>query len=357
MWSAKRVWAAAAALLLLTGCAAETQETRETILSEAAAEKVRSYETWEVTPGNVVKTGTLSLSVVYTQQQTLYAPENGLELDEILVERKEQVPAGAPIATFRRQSSQAELAAAQLNLARASETLTAQLEQLQAAVDAARAGADSELGNLQLELAQLNYDRAAYAGRRQLMQLQKAVETAQAAFETVTLTAPYDCVIDSIEYLYDRQQMDTTMAVVEISRQSSMMLVGETSTNNFQYGNTIQVEYGKKDSRVSASARVVSTSTLLGQEGQKVWVQLDEPLAEETLVKPSARAEIVQIQNALTVPRSAIESENGSSYVQILVDGVAHKRYIIRGISVGTAGENRVVVLSGLEPGQQVIIG
>ena len=102
-------------------------------------------------------------------------------------------------------------------------------------------------------------------------------------------------------------------------------------------------------------ARVVSTSTLLGQDGQKIWILLDEPMEEDALTKPSAQAEIVQIQGALTVPRSAIESENGSAYVQILVDGVAHKRYIIRGINVGTAGEGHVVVLSGLEAGQLVI--
>ena len=348
MSSVKRILAAGAALLLLSGCAAETHARQETILSETVADKVKTYETYEVVPSDIVKSGTMSLSVVYTQSQVLKAPDNGLYLEEVCVQRKDQIAEGTVIATFRRPSSEADLAEAQLNLRRAQETLNAQLEMLQANIDNAQ-------GDIALELAQLQYERAAYLGQRQLKSLQAAVDTAQAAFELVELKAPYDCIIDSVAYLYDQQKVDVGTEIVEISRLSSMALVGETGTNNFQYGNKIQVEYGKKDNRRSVSARVVSTSTLLGSDGQKIWILLDEPIAENVLTKPSAQAEIVQIQGALTVPRAAVESENGNAYVQILVDGVAHKRYIIRGINVGTAGEGHVVVLSGLEAGQLVI--
>lgn len=348
MWSVKRVLAAAAALLLLTGCAAETQTQQQTILSEAVADKVKTYETYEVVPSDIVKSGTLTLSVVYTQSQVLKAPGSDMYLDQILVERKDIVQKGEVIATFTRPSSKAKVAEAELNLRRAQETLSSQLETLQADINSAAAGAA-------LELAQLQYDRAAYVGQRQLNQLQAAVDEAKAAFDPVELVAPYDCLIDSIEYLYDKQKVDADTAIVEISRLSSMALVGETSTNNFQYGNEIMVQYGKKDSREEVPAKVVSTSMLLGSDDQKIWILLDEPLDEDQLTKPSAQAEIVQIQGALTVPRGAIESENGNAYVQILVDGVPHKRFIIRGINVGTTGESHTVVLSGLEAGQLVI--
>lgn len=356
MWSAKRVTAAAAALLLLTGCAAQTEQAGQTILTGAVADKAKSYETYEVQAGDVVKSGSLTLSVVYMQQQKLYAPEDGLELQEILVDRKQQLAAGEAIATFSRSSSQAEVAAAELNLARALEARQTQLDSLGQALDNASAGAGSTDGDLRLELAQISYDRAVYTWQQQINSLSDAVEKARAAFDTVTLYAPYDCVIDSITYLYDEQKVDTTTVIAEISRLSSMALTGETSTNNFQYGNRIEVEYGKKDARKTTSGRVVSTSTLLGEDAQKVWVVLDEPISADELVKPTAKAEILQISGALTIPRAAVESENGTAYVQILVDGVAHKRYIIRGINVGTASESQVVVLSGLEAGQLVII-
>ena len=348
MWSVKRILAAGAALLLLTGCAAETQSAQETILSETVADKVKTYETYEVVPGDIVKSGTMSLGVVYTQTQVLKAPGNDLWLEEVCVERKALVKEGEVIATFRRPSSEADVAEAELNLARAQKMLDQQLETLQTSIDNAQ-------GDIAVELAQLRYDKAVYMAERQMKGLQNAVDTAKAAFDLVELVAPYDCIIDSVAYLYDEQEVDVSTEIVEISRLSSMCLVGETSTSNFQYGNEIEVQYGKKDSRKSVTAKVVSTSTLLGQDGQKIWVLLDEPMAEDDLTKPTAQSEYVQIQDALTVPRSAIESENGSAYVQILVDGVSHKRYIIRGINVGTAGEGHVVVLSGLEPGQLVI--
>jgi len=359
MWSAKRILAACMALALtagMVGCTAETTEEKETILTGVAAQKTKTYETYEMVEGDIEKTGTLSLTPIYSQTQSLCAPANDLILDRIYVERKQRVAEGEVIATFTQHSSEARLAAAELALSRAQESLTAQLETLQETIDEAAEKKDTELGEVKLELAQLAYDRAAYIGERQVKQLQATVDAEKAKFETVELKAPFDCIVDSVAYLYDKQEVDTKTAVAEISRLSSMVLVGETSTNNFQYGNDIRVEYGKKDTRVSIPAHVVSTSTLLGQDGQKVWMVMDEPVEKDDLQKPTAKVDIIQIRNALTVPRTAIQAENGSSYVQILVDGVAHKRYIIRGIAVGTAGEGHVVVLSGLEPGQNVIL-
>lgn len=362
MWLGKRVFAAGMALTLaaaLTGCAAgtaqEQQAAAETILTGAAADKAKSYETYEAVPGDIIKSGSLTLNVVYTQQQTLCAPENGLELETLLVGRGEQLAEGEAIATFRRDTSAADLAEAELALSHAQASLTEQLTNLQEAIETASPYQGTELGNCQYELAQLAYDRAAYLGQRQIAQLQENLTRAQEAYEVVTLKAPYDCIVDSVAYLYDQQKVGTSTVIVEVSRLSSMALLGTTASNNFQYGNEIMVEYGRKDRRVTAPARVVSTSTLLQQDKEQIWVMLDEPVAEAQLTKPTAQTEFVQIRDALTVPRTAIESENGSNYVQILVDGVAHKRYIIRGVTVGSVGENHVVVLAGLELGQLVI--
>lgn len=359
MWSAKRILAAGMALALFAGlsaCTTETSEMKENILTGVAAEKTRTYETYQMVEGNIEKTGTLSLTPIYTQTQSLCAPEDDLLLDRILVDRKQRVSEGEVVATFKQHSSEARLAAAELALSRAQEALTEQLETLQEAIDDAETNKGTELGDCRWELAVLAFDRAQYNGARQLKQLQDTVDSERAKFETVELRAPFDCIVDSVAYLYDEQEVNKKTAIAEISRLSSMALVGETATNNFQYGNDIRVEYGKKGARSSVPAHVVSTSTLLGQDGQKIWMVLDEPMEKDDLQKPTAKVDIIQIRNALTVPRTAIQAENGSSYVQILVDGVAHKRYIIRGIAVGTAGEGHVVVLSGLEPGQDVIL-
>lgn len=354
MWSGKRaVLLAAVLMLILGGCGEQASQDGETILTGAAAEKAKSYETYEVTPGDVVKSGTMSLTVTYTNKQALCAPDDDLYLDEILVKGKAVLKKGDPIAAFHRESSEAELRQAELNLERLKTERDERLEDLEEALDNAWAYS----GGAQAELAQLEYDRAVYNYQRQIDLLQEEVDDQKAAFEPVMLLAPYDCVVDSYPYLYSQQKVDSSTVVANISDSSSLALVGENFINNFQYGNQVEVEYGKKNDRKTIKGKVVSTSVLLGDDKQQIWIVPEEPITEKELEKPTAKAEIFQIKDALTVPRSAIEMENGNSYVQILIDGVTHKRYIIRGVTVGSTDDRSVVVLSGLEVGQQVIIG
>lgn len=353
MWSGKRAALLAAALMfVLGGCGKTSVGEQETILSGAAMEQAKSYETYEVVPRDVVKSGSMSLTVTYTKKEALRAPDDDLYLDQILVKGKTVLKKGDPIAEFHRESSEAELREAEVSLERAKAERDERLEDLEEALYNAWAYS----GGAQAELAQLEYDRAVYSYQRQIGLLQKEVDDQKAAFEPVMLLAPYDCVVDSYPYLYSQQKVDISTVIANISDSSSLALVGENFINNFQYGNQVEVEYGKKSDRKTIKGRVVSTSVLLGDDKQKIWILPEEPITEKELEKPTAKAEIVQIKDAITVPRSAIEMENGSSYVQILIDGVTHKRYIIRGVTVGSTDDRSVVVLSGLEAGQQVVI-
>ncbi len=353
MWRGKRTLAFAAALmLLLGGCGAEETQSGETILTGVKAEEAVSYTTYEVKPVDVAKSGSMALSVIYTQLEPLCAPEDGLLFEEMLVKRGETVKKGEPLASFRRQSSKAELQRAQLELERVKREREDRLEELYEQLESAWAYSDG----VQIELRQIEYDRADYSYQRQIDLLEEEVEEQKAAFEPILLSAPYDCVVSTAAFLYDRQEVDASTVVLEISNTASMVLLGEDITNSFQYGSEVQVEYGRTGQKKTIEARVVCTAAVLGNDGQDVYIVPKEPIEASKLEKPVAKSDCVQLKDALTIPRSAVKTENGNDYVQILIDGVTHKRYVICGALVGNTDDRYVVILSGLEAGQQVIL-
>ncbi len=353
MWQGKRTAAFTIALLLLLGgCGTEETQSGETILTGVEAEEAASYTTYEVVPVDVAKNGSMALTVMYTQLEPLYPPEDQLFFGELLVSRGETVKKGEPIATFQRQSSKAELQKAQLELERLKQEREDRLEELYEQLETAWAYSDG----IGMELAQIEYDRADCSFQRQIDLMQEEVDDRQAAFEPLELLAPYDCVVENTTFFYDQQEVDTSTVIVEVSNVASMVLLGEDITNSFQYGSEVQVEYGRAGKKETLEARVVCTSAILGNEGREVYILPNEPVEASKLEKPVAKADCVQLKDALTVPRAAVKTENGNDYVQILIDGVTHKRYVICGALVGNTTDRYIVVLSGLEAGQQVII-
>ena len=56
-------------------------------------------------------------------------------------------------------------------------------------------------------------------------------------------------------------------------------------------------------------------------------------------------------QNMLTIPYDALLEDGGQPYVFVVVDGVAHRH----DVATGASGQDRIAILKGLSPGDQVI--
>lgn len=353
MWSGKRRLALSMALLLLLGgCGADTAQVQDVLLTGAEAQKVRSYKTKEVVTEDIVQEGSLVLRVDYPLQEPLYAPEDGVYLEEFLVRNSDEVKEGEPLASFRMDGSQAELEKARLAVKREKEDQEKELQKLQENVW----DAWNYSGWPQGEIAQIQYDKKAYEFEQKLKALQEELDDQEMAAEPILLLAPCDCRVHSLERLDDQKVLDDSTKVMTITHKSSAVLKGSSGSTALSYGTEVELEYGPTDHRQTMSARVVSTSTLQQDGMMDVWIMPDDPVDVESLENPMIQYKVPKLQDVITVPASAIREENGKSYVRILVDGIPHRRYIVTGVSLG-GEENPVLVLSGLEPGQQVILG
>lgn len=353
----KTILALVLALTALCGCSAGTAG-EAMLIEDPEAKGTANYRTSTAQMGDLIKTSQLSLECIYYLSQDLTVREDGLYFGSFLVERGQTVKEGEPIAVFTRQGSQAQVESCRLAIDRAQEEYDYESTRIQAEIAAQSTG--SETGRLQRQLLELELEELEYYRQLEQEQLEADLEAAEAAFEDEYLYAPYDCVISSLASFDAGASLKVGTVLAEIKQADSLVLYSASTAKNFLYNMDVQVEYGRKDSRDTVAARVVSNDAVLpgGVMGSGyTYFKLQEPMSEDELVKPTASVTTVQAQQALLVPRSAVQVEDGHYYVSVLDGDMVKKRHIIRGITGGTVGETCVVVLAGLEPGQTVILG
>ncbi len=354
MWRARitALILAAAAMISLSGCSSSDAGTA--MLTQNAEAKTANYRTAVAKEGDLIKTSELSLEPTYYLGQSIYCPESGLYFDGFSVSRGQLVKEGELIATFTRKGSEADLESAKLALQRAEEEYEKTVDELTSELTAARAK-----GSVYAELAQLELEQYEYNQQVEIEQLRSSVADAEHGFENEYIYAPFDCVIHSLGSFDKGVEVAAGKEIAELKMADSLVLFSSTTAKNFLYNMNVTVEYGRRDERQTVTARVVANDAVLpdGVAGSgHTYFKLDADLTEDELNKPSASVTTVQAQSALLVPRGAVEVEDGNYYVSVLDGDMVKKRYVIRGITGGTVGENCTVILAGVESGQTVIL-
>ncbi|MBZ5605521.1 MAG: efflux RND transporter periplasmic adaptor subunit, partial [Acidobacteriia bacterium] len=109
------------------------------------------------------------------------------------------------------------------------------------------------------------------------------------------------------------------------------------------------------DGDIPGAVTVVSPAVDPSTTTVEVWVQADNPGEK---LKPGATVRVAiiaeTIQNTMVVPAAAIlNSDDGTPKAMVITsDNVAHERHISLGVRQG----DRVQVVSGLQPGEQVVV-
>lgn len=354
MWRAKTIAIilAAAAMVSFSGCGSSDNETA--LLTQDAEAKTANYRTAVAEEGDLIKTSELSLEPTYYLGQTIYCPESGLYFDGFSVSRGQLVKEGELIATFTRKGSEADLESAKLALQRAEEEYEKNVGELQTEITVAQAK-----GSVYAELARLELEQYEYNQTVEIEKLRNAVAEAEHGFENEYIYAPFDCVVHSLGSFDKGAEVDYGKELAELKQADSLVLYSSTTAKNFLYNMDVTVEYGRRDERQTVTARVVANDAVLpdGVEGSgHTYFKLDADLTEDELNKPTASVTTVQAQNALLVPRGAVEVEDGRYYVSVLEGDMVKKRFVIRGITGGTVGESCTVILAGIKSGQTVIL-
>jgi membrane fusion protein, multidrug efflux system len=301
--------------------------------SEEAAETLIPVEVAEVTAGSVASYITATANLVPEQSVEVLAEAEG-RIERILVEEGDRVAAGQVLLQLARADVEIALHKAQMRLANA-ELAFERAERMKS--QDLLSGEDHdrlamELGVARQELAQAQWSlsqrtvRAPFAGQitDRFVDVGKSVKPAERLFGL----ASYQPLVARI-YLPERE-------VVGLAPGRAVTLALAA------------------DDQVRFAGRILRVSPLVDTATGTVRVTV-EAVEKPAAVRPggfvTVRIERERRDGVVVAPRSAVLRELQRAHVFVAADGVASKREVTLGMEEG----ERVEIIGGLAPGEQVI--
>jgi len=228
----------------------------------------------------------------------------------------------------------------------------------QAAVDIAQAGLE--------KLTKGADPQALVRAEADVARAEAAVKEAERALARTTLTAPFDATVARVSLRVGEQAgQNSVVALVDLSSFHIDVPVDELDVAQVKPGQKVTIALDAMlDQELTGTVTTIeplATRTERGTNTYQVTVQLDE-VTSEVLPGMTATVQIIteRKEGVVLVPRRAIQSENGQSFVYVpaapgaqVQPGQPGER---RPVTLGLSNTESVEVISGLKPGDQVLV-
>jgi multidrug efflux pump subunit AcrA (membrane-fusion protein) len=339
---------------------------------------------------------------LFPEDQASIVPKIAAPVQKFYVQRGDHVKQGQLLAVLENRDLMAAAAESKAALEQAESNLRAtqgaavpealvkakiDLDAARDTRDAAKKVLDSReqlfkqgaLSGRQVDESQLAYSQAAgqykaaeehwktlqsVANEEQLKGAAAQVESAKAHYQSQQAQVAYSRVVSPISGVISDRPLNAgemvspgtpMLTVVDISRVVARVNVPQAESGTVKVGQTAILTQTGKSGEVEGKVLVVSPATDPSSTTIEVWVQVPNP---GELLKPgsSVHAAIVtEIYKAATVvPEGAIlpGEEGGTALLTVGSDSLAHRRPAKLGVREG----NQVQILSGVRPGEEVIV-
>jgi len=145
------------------------------------------------------------------------------------------------------------------------------------------------------------------------------------------------------------------LTIVDISRVIARVDVAQAEASAVKVGQTATLTQPDSKEDVQGKVTVVSPATDPSSTTVQVWIQIDNPgerLKPGTAMHAAIATEVYKA--ASVVPAAAIlpGEEGGTAVLTVSPDNIAHKRTVTLGVRQG----NQVQILSGVNPGEEVVV-
>jgi len=330
-----RYAAFAAALLMSTSlwsCSLFPEE-EEVLAPPLTAPQAVTYRTHVVGRDTLIDSVIINGTFVSCESYQLSFEKRAGYLSEIAVEVGDTVEAGQVLARLDSDSLEKNVARQKLIVERAAIAL-------EAAKNSPNATSSS------IRLAEIDY------------QLQKlTLDDYETELSKQVIYAPADGMISYLakQSVGDYVSARSTLMTLVDPDALQIQCTGD-EIHQFELGQEVIVTMEKVDYKGKIVVTPSSMPYEMQQEG-KSYLRIDmiDELPEGNYLGKTATVKLIRQQkdDILVVPRNVVTLYGGESYVQVLEDGVKTERVIQTGIKNSTAIE----VISGLEEGEEVIIG
>lgn len=228
-----------------------------------------------------------------------------------------------------------------------------------AAAEQRLAAANSSIQTLQLRKTQ-RYDADDMARAKAAFdQAQAGYAAAQSVLNQANVHAPFTGTVYSIPVSKSEfvQQGDRLLQMADLTKMQVRAYFDEPEIGRLHVDQPITIEWDARPDQVwhGHVARVPSTIITYGTRNVgEVLVTIDD--ADENLLPNTnvrVTVTIANERNALNIPREALHTERGKSYVYRVVDGTLRRT----AVTVGNLNLTQVEILTGLKEGDIVALG
>lgn len=344
----RRVWGLGCAVAIAAACG--SPQPIEAPRAVSAGDGAVEVATAPVQRGAIQPRITAPGSLVARRQSEIGAEAQG-RIEQVFVDVGDRVEAGAPLFQIDPSSYEAQLAQAQAG----ADLARAEREQVEADLERALALRKQDyLAEQQVEKLRTGLE-VARAHERQAAQ---AVELARLNLRRTLVRAPYAASVAqrlADEGTTARTAPQTVVLVLqEAGLLEARVAIPEGQLHRVQPGDpaTLRVQ-GLAD---PIEAQVSSVSDAIDPTTRTYLVKIDVPNPDHRLKSGIfVHVDIAPrlAENVLLVPREAVRSEDGESRVYVVRDG----RAVPVVVRIGLVSETAAEIVSGVDLGEEVIIG
>lgn len=249
------------------------------------------------------------------------------------------------------EQARAQLVAAEADLSLQRQAL-ARFEDLSESAAYSQARHDDQIQQVAMSLAQVSVANAA------LIRAEANLALAQDEVDNAIIRAPYDGVIE-LRHTEVGSYVNIGSAIVDMVNDSTIEIEADVpydAIGGLIPGVSVAVDYvGDSGEPHQAVVRAVGVAENAQARTRPVrfspsWDVLIGTVADGQSVL--VEIPVGELRDAVTVHKDAINRGGGGATVFVVVDGVAQPRPVFLGSAVGA----RFIVLSGLEPGELVVV-
>ncbi|CCO08170.1 efflux RND transporter periplasmic adaptor subunit [Desulforamulus hydrothermalis] len=307
-----------------------------------------AVKTVRVTEGQINEKMTLSGTLEALNSADVVAKTAG-KVAALYVDVGSTVSAGQTLLTLEAEDLRAAVQAAEANLATAQVNYDLSLSKYRRGQELVKSAAVSQWD------FEENYEGAYRKAAAALKSAQAALAQSQARYHETVLKSPINGVVTArnINVGELAGSSGPLFSISNLDKVVVLVNVNEQQVNKFVAGQQVTV-------RVSAATQNSLTGTvtniaMAADPKLKAYPVKIELANKDRQLKPGMFAEVIwekATAKTLLVPRQAVVTRDGVTRVFVLEQGVVKERQV----HTGPADSQNVAVLSGLRPGEQVIV-
>jgi HlyD family secretion protein len=145
------------------------------------------------------------------------------------------------------------------------------------------------------------------------------------------------------------------LTIVDISRVVARVNVPQNDSAAIKLGQTASVTQPGNSDRFEGKVTVVSPAADPNTTTVQVWIQIDNPgerLKPGGAVHAAIATEVFKAASVVPVAAILPGEEGGTAVLAVSSDSIAHRRAVKLGVREG----NQVQILSGVSPGEEVVV-